>query len=137
MAKMRALRPWTGAEGRVRPGDEVEVDEARARELEGFVKTTGRVLTPSRSGDQEFIRERRVSARAVRVTDTGGSMQYEDKGGATVAERGGHAVTAVDATPKAREIAAAEGIDLTRVRGTGKAGRIRESDVRTVIRGGQ
>ena len=138
MAKMRAIRAWRGAEGRVRPGDEIEVDEGRARELEGYIKTTGRVLTPSQSGEQEFARERRVSARAVRLDSAEGNAMYEDKGGATAAERGGHAVPsgAVDATPKAREIAEAEGIDLAGVRGTGKAGRIRESDVRSAIRGG-
>jgi pyruvate dehydrogenase E2 component (dihydrolipoamide acetyltransferase) len=141
MARMRAIRSWKGAEGRVRPGDEIEVTEDRARELEGYVRRTGRVLYPTPTADQGYSRERRVAPRAVRLDNAEEGAMYEDKGGPTAAERGGHAVSGEtqsralpDASPAAWRIAEEVGIDLDQVRGTGKGGRIIESDVRRARR---
>ncbi len=139
MVAMRAIRAWTGAEGKVRPGDKIEVDETRAQELEGRIVETRRVLAPESSHRTERV-ERHVTPRARRIGEPVAPTQpetatasYEDKGGATAAERGGH-VGAVDATEGARKLAESEGIDLAGISGTGSGGRITANDVRRHLR---
>ncbi len=138
--EMRALTAWTGREGKVRRGDRITVTEARARELEGHERTQSRRMrvdgTVTEAGQPV-----KVKARAVRI-DT----SMENKGGPTGDDRLGRTTKqpaqaptepaestetkpAPEATEAAKSHAAAHGVDLASIQGTGSGGKITKPDV--------
>ncbi len=143
MVRMVALQRWRGREGAVNRGDVIDVDEARAKQLEGYDMRQGRAMTMRESDAGDFTRH--GPARARRLDD--GEDPAEDKGGATVPERGGHTEgeanevpaelndarpsrPGINATDGAQQAADEKGIDLSQVPGTGKDGRVTAADVK-------
>lgn len=132
MVRMVALRRWVGREGRVRPGDVIDVDENRARQLEGYVTRNGRIITPTEAAT-DMQREIQTEARAKRLNDA----DTNTKGGPTVGTRTGSndrekTSGEPDATDGAEKLAAAHGATLRGITGTGKNGRIVRADVAAI-----
>lgn len=130
MVKMRALANWKGQEGRVMPGDILEVSEPRAKQLEGFETTSGRVLRPQSQDQQPDAREILRPPRAERVE----AAKNTTKGGPTAGQRDGQhdkpePAPEPNATNGARDLAAKHGATLAGISGTGKNGRIVRADV--------
>jgi len=124
MVRMVALRPWRGSEGRVSRGDEVDVTESRARELEGFDQRTARRLSAQYGqGDaQSMPIHTRPRARRVET--------IEGKGGPTAADSGGW--ERPPATGAAEREADALDVDFADVTPTGNGGKVTVQDVRDV-----
>lgn len=132
MVRMRALQHWRGQEGRVVPGDIVEVDEARARQLEGYVTNTGRRLSPTEGEGMTQAETIKAPPRAERLRN---DPPTNTKGGPTAGARNGThdrdqtQPPQPDATHGARIVADAHGVSLHGVAGTGKDGRVTRADV--------
>lgn len=126
MVQMRAIREWRGQEGRVKRGDIVEVSEDRARQLEGYEYSGGRVITPT-TAEETQSRMVETNARAVRVENAKGGGAT--KGGPSAADEYGHEIPAPKPSYAATALANHYGVDLGSVRGTGAQGRVTKADV--------
>lgn len=146
--EMRALAAWSGREGKVRRNDRITVPEWRARELEGYTRTSSRKMnidgTTTEAGQPTMVR-----ARAVRVRHRD---ETEDKGGPTPSDRRGHTPkqrpendrdetkrrdsegdhkrdSSGGATAGAQARAQELGVDVEDVEGSGASGRVTKPDV--------
>ena len=133
MVTMVALQYWKGKEGRIVPGDRIEVDEPRAQQLEGYETSTGRTMSPTQLDEEATTVTVRRNPRAKRLEEA-----TTTKGGPTAAQREGQhdkpaPEVGPDATDAARELARQHGVSVADVGvGTGKNYRVTRADVAAV-----
>jgi pyruvate dehydrogenase E2 component (dihydrolipoamide acetyltransferase) len=107
---------------RVKEGDKLSVGQGILSVEEGRAARTSTMTTP-------------LTSPVAVVEDSGGEKQIEVEGGMAEegAAAGGPAGTAPPASPSIRRMARELGIDLSRIRGSERGGRIVLSDVRAYI----